>query len=363
MIGLKDSVLIDLKNNEYLTNNKSSETYQIYENLLNITLTKKRNYIQFIQNEYNLNNIENEIKNGKYIDDESIQTELLNQKRKIEKNLDNLLTIINDGINDSEINTFMNNTFIMNNQESEVYKILKKLKSVHNDKLLLQQQQNEFNKYYESEKNKLLKLIENTNDVFEFIKIPNKIEKLQNDQLSEYGDTNYLINNDLIKSVYNDKIELMQDQYIEYLSKLNYIELDKTYNNLKNSNIHFIDKCPKIFNYFTNFQVKFEEQKINEEKQLKQIFDNNNTEYTLSNIRKFMANLYQKYNKLDFNLLQAYDNYLTINYIDKFIPDELIIHLLNNKNERKQYEIYKNFDKSMENFFNNTKILNIKILI
>ena len=355
MIGLKDSVLIDLKNNEYLTNNKSSETYQIYENLLNITLTKKRNYIQFIQNEYNLNNIENEIKNGKYIDDESIQTELLNQKRKIEKNLDNLLTIINDGINDSEINTFMNNTFIMNNQESEVYKILKKLKSVHNDKLLLQQQQNEFNKYYESEKNKLLKLIENTNDVFEFIKIPNKIEKLQNDQLSEYGDTNYLINNDLIKSVYNDKIELMQDQYIEYLSKLNYIELDKTYNNLKNSNIHFIDKCPKIFNYFTNFQVKFEEQKINEEKQLKQIFDNNNTEYTLSNIRKFMANLYQKYNKLDFNLLQAYDNYLTINYIDKFIPDELIIHLLNNKNERKQYEIYKNFDKSMENFFNNTK--------
>ena len=90
------------------------------------------------------------------------------------------------------------------------------------------------------------------------------------------------------------------------------------------------------------FQVKFEEQKINEEKQLKQIFDNNNTEYTLSNIRKFMANLYQKYNKLDFNLLQAYDNYLTINYVDKFIPDELIIHLLKNKNERKQYEIYKN---------------------
>jgi hypothetical protein len=370
-----------------------------YDELLNNNFTKKKNISKLIEENHNLDLQINEL----YIINKNKLIELDNIKNifeKTKKELENV--IINNNqlllkIEEEKSKVFSNfNIIDIKNKEidklksliidQEMYKFnyLEKFNTyfeinnkLHNEieilKIQLEEYKNNFNKY--RLKNKEL-INQKKYLYFESLKLTEEKNLLLNDTKNILNNLGYQENKfnrlqEIIENLYNNNIELLQDNYI-----LNYLKIDKikeeikikTKKNKHNNEIDIINqKLIDIYNKIENknnfIKDEIEIININIKNKYKDIYDDylkNQEKYIELNLLYSKCNnLENEYNQIIL-LNEHYENkikeYLNSNLSEKITENELLIHEVIKIKEKNKL-----FFEKIEKSINKIKTIDNKI--
>ena len=370
-------------------NSKLKEYIKKYKN--KILSEKKINNNNISNNNKNINNNENNQKQN--------SNELENLKKNMEKLYKDLQ------IKDDEINNLKKQLNIKI-KENELYNkdntlLLNKFTQNESNKYFINNNENENNKFEEmllsysnmiDNKIKIISLYIDTYFDFpllDILNIPNLKEFSNNDEISNFINFNLLIDsiektqkninekfknyetiinnlkneNSLLSNKFDEKIieiselkkniiNLNSDNYdlSNQIEKLNNNLIIEKNNSLTNYNNNNYIEIQKIFdNYLENLYkiIKSELDKLLQFKNLtsysKIIYDNNNNENNLNNIKFLFEDIFDKYITINNNIIEEYDKILDdfhknnkVSYNEKL--NELKIENLKIKEENKNYE-------------------------
>ena len=370
-------------------NSKLKEYIKKYKN--KILSEKKINNNNKSNNNKNINNNENNQKQNS------------NKLENLKKNMENLYKDLQ--IKDDEINNLKKQLNIKI-KENELYNkdntlLLNKFTQNESNKYFINNNENENNKIEEmilsysnmiDNKIKIISLYIDTYFDFpllDILNIPNLKEFSNNDEISNFINFNLLIDsiektqkninekfknyetiinnlkneNSLLSNKFDEKIieiselkkniiNLNSDNYdlSNQIEKLNNILILEKNNSLTNYNNNNYIEIQKIFdNYLENLYkiIKSELDKLLQFKNLtsysKIIYDNNNYENNLNNIKFLFEDIFDKYITINNNIIEEYDKILDdfhknnkVSYNEKL--NELKIENLKIKEENKNYE-------------------------
>ena len=370
-------------------NSKLKEYIKKYKN--KILSEKKINNNNISNNNKNINNNENNQKQNS------------NESENLKKNMEKLYKDLQ--IKDDEINNLKKQLNIKI-KENELYNkdntlLLNKFTQNESNKYFINNNENENNKFEEmllsysnmiDNKIKIISLYIDTYFDFpllDILNIPNLKEFSNNDEISNFINFNLLIDsiektqkninekfknyetiinnlkneNSLLSNKFDEKIieiselkkniiNLNSDNYdlSNQIEKLNNNLIIEKNNSLTNYNNNNYIEIQKIFdNYLENLYkiIKSELDKLLQFKNLtsysKIIYDNNNNENNLNNIKFLFEDIFDKYITINNNIIEEYDKILDdfhknnkVSYNEKL--NELKIENLKIKEENKNYE-------------------------
>ena len=370
-------------------NSKLKEYIKKYKN--KILSEKKINNNNISNNNKNINNNENNQKQNS------------NESENLKKNMEKLYKDLQ--IKDDEINNLKKQLNIKI-KENELYNkdntlLLNKFTQNESNKYFINNNENENNKFEEmllsysnmiDNKIKIISLYIDTYFDFpllDILNIPNLKEFSNNDEISNFINFNLLIDsiektqkninekfknyetiinnlkneNSLLSNKFDEKIieiselkkniiNLNSDNYdlSNQIEKLNNNLIIEKNNSLTNYNNNNYIEIQKIFdNYLENLYkiIKSELDKLLQFKNLtnysKIIYDNNNYENNLNNIKFLFEDIFDKYITINNNIIEEYDKILDdfhknnkVSYNEKL--NELKIENLKIKEENKNYE-------------------------
>ena len=369
--------------------------------------SKLKEYIKKYKNkilsEKKINNNNKSNSNKNINNNENNQKQNSNELENLKKNMENLYKDLQ--IKDDEINNLKKQLNIKI-KENELYNkdntlLLNKFTQNESNKYFINNNENENNKFEEmllsysnmiDNKIKIISLYIDTYFDFpllDILNIPNLKEFSNNDEISNFINFNLLIDsiektqkninekfknyetiinnlkneNSLLLNKFDEKIieiselkkniiNLNSDNYdlSNQIEKLNNILILEKNNSLTNYNNNNYIEIQKIFdNYLENLYkiIKSELDKLLQFKNLtsysKIIYDNNNNENNLNNIKFLFEDIFDKYITINNNIIEEYDKILDdfhknnkVSYNEKL--NELKIENLKIKEENKNYE-------------------------
>ena len=369
--------------------------------------SKLKEYIKKYKNkilsEKKINNNNKSNSNKNINNNENNQKQNSNELENLKKNMENLYKDLQ--IKDDEINNLKKQLNIKI-KENELYNkdntlLLNKFTQNESNKYFINNNENENNKIEEmllsysnmiDNKIKIISLYIDTYFDFpllDILNIPNLKEFSNNDEISNFINFNLLIDsiektqkninekfknyetiinnlkneNSLLSNKFDEKIieiselkkniiNLNSDNYdlSNQIEKLNNILILEKNNSLTNYNNNNYIEIQKIFdNYLENLYkiIKSELDKLLQFKNLtsysKIIYDNNNYENNLNNIKFLFEDIFDKYITINNNIIEEYDKILDdfhknnkVSYNEKL--NELKIENLKIKEENKNYE-------------------------